>query len=46
MKLLSKTTSKPVDVLKESYLTAGKSRLDMLYKLSPFEFLGTLSQVE
>ena len=47
MKLLSKTTTKPIEVLKESYAAkTGKSKLDQLYKLSPFEFLGALVQVE
>lgn len=47
MKLLSKTTTKPIEVLKESYAAkTGKSKLDQLYKLSPFEFLGALVKVE
>jgi hypothetical protein len=47
MKLLSKTTTKPMEVLKESYAAkTGKSNLDKLYKLSPFEFLGALVHIE
>ena len=45
MKLLSKTTTKPIEVLKESYAKTGKSKLDQIYKLTPFEFLNTLANV-